>query len=104
MITGAAGDFGAMGITAITQGALYSLANVVIRENAKTNIRFNELYLAFRVDYDSVVEETGDSWRTKASDFGRSYQNLLAKKDIKGCRVKLMKPQDIDELDYHSKI
>jgi NAD(P)-dependent dehydrogenase (short-subunit alcohol dehydrogenase family) len=104
MITGAAGDFGSMGITAITQGALYALANVAIRETADSKIRFNEVTLSFRVDYDSVVAETGDAWRTKASDFARLYQGVLANKQIKGCRVKATSPKDIDNLDYHKKL
>ncbi|RMY08834.1 hypothetical protein D0867_08907 [Hortaea werneckii] len=52
MITGAAGDYGAGRVTAFTQGALYSMANVASRELAGINIRFNEMYLYLRVDFD----------------------------------------------------
>jgi hypothetical protein len=43
MITGAAGELGSAGVTAVSQGALFSLANVACRENKGTNIRFNEV-------------------------------------------------------------
>ena len=42
---GGAGESGWAGVTAVGQGALFSMANVACRENKSTNIRFNEVYL-----------------------------------------------------------
>ena len=88
----------------MSQGALFSLANVACRENAKTNIRFNEVYLSYRVDYDSVCEEKGTDNRMKASDFARVYEGILANKNIKASRVSVFGPQDLDDLKYKPKL
>ncbi|RMY14415.1 hypothetical protein D0868_01461 [Hortaea werneckii] len=73
MITGAAGDYGAGRVTAFTQGALYSMANVASRELAGINIRFNEMYLYLRVDFDGPgtvcpLEFAGKSENIQESD------------------------------------
>jgi hypothetical protein len=92
-----------MGVTAMSQGALFSMANVACRENAKTNIRFNEHYLAARVDYDSVAEEAGDG-RMKASELAKSYEGILANEDINACRVSVMGRGDLEQLKYKKKL
>lgn len=84
MVTGAAPDFGAGGITGITQGGLFSMMKIASKENEKTNVRVNEIYLNLRVDYDSVAEKNGT---VKASDFGKVYEQVLAKPEIDGSRV-----------------
>ena len=104
LVTGGAGEFGVAGVTAISQGALFSLANVASLENAKTNIRFNEVYLCYRVDFDSVAEEKGAAGRIKASDFARVYEGILANKNIDASRVSVYGPQDIDDLKYKKKL
>jgi hypothetical protein len=101
LMTGAAGDYGAYGVTALGQGALFSLANVACRENTETNIRFNEVYLAFRVDYDSVAKEKGV---TSSSEFGKHYEELLSRPEIRATRVSLMKPGDVQELKFAKKL
>jgi NAD(P)-dependent dehydrogenase (short-subunit alcohol dehydrogenase family) len=103
LMTGAAGTSGWAGVTAISQGALFSLANVACRENAKTNIRFNEVYLACRVDYDSVAEEKGGNC-ISASEFAGNYEELLSRSDINGCRVSVLKPEDVRDLKYQKKL
>lgn len=87
----------------MSQGALFSMANVACRENAKTNIRFNECYLAARVDFDSVAEAKGGA-QIKASEFALVYEGILANKDIRGCRVSVLGPGDIDLLKYKKKL
>ena len=100
LITGGAGEYGIGGVTSISQGALYSMANVACRENATTNIRFNEVYLCYGVDYDSV----SDKRAMKASDFARVYEGILANEKIKACRVSVYSPQDIADLKFSKKI
>ena len=104
LITGGAGEYGVGGITAVSQGALFALATVAVRENAKTNIRFNEVMLSCRVDYDSVAEEKGPEGVIKASDFARVYEGILQNKDIRGARVSVQGPGDLDQLKYKPKL
>jgi hypothetical protein len=106
-MTGAAGEIGWAGVTAISQGALFSMANVACLENEKTNIRFNEVYLSIRIEYDSACEEkgTGGDWqRTKASDFARVQEGIWANEEIRACRVSVLSPADIDTLQYKKKL
>ena len=90
-----------MGVTAIRQGALFTMANVACRENVKTNIRFNEVYLAMRVEHDASAKESG---AIPSSDFGRHYEELLKRTDIDACRVSIMKREDIDDLKFAKKL
>jgi hypothetical protein len=85
----------------MTQGALFSMANAASRENEKTNIRFNEIYLAFRVEVDEVAAQN----KTMGSSvFGQVYEELLARSDIRGCRVSVHGPADLKDLKFKSKI
>lgn len=68
-----------------------------IREVANTNIRFNEVFLATRVEFDSVAEETGNA---KASDFAQVYEGILKRPEIGGCRVSVFHKDDFDDLKY----
>jgi hypothetical protein len=102
-MTGAAGTSGWAGVTAISQGALFSMANVACRENAKTNVRFNEVYLACRVDYDSVAEELGGN-RMSTSEFAGNYEEILSRPDISGCRISVLKPEHVRDLKYEKKL
>lgn len=86
---------------ALTQGPLFSMANVACRDNAETNVRFNEIYLACRVEVDSVAAETGSM---KASDFSRVYEQILSRPEIRGCRVSVYGPHDLDDLKYKKKL
>ncbi|KKP02143.1 hypothetical protein THAR02_05774 [Trichoderma harzianum] len=104
LVTGSLGDLGFAGVTAISQGALFSLASVACLENLKTNVRFNEVYLGYRVDYDSVVEEEGGVNRMKSSEFAHVYETILANRDIKGCRITVSGPEDVDQLKYKKKL
>ncbi|QYS93041.1 hypothetical protein H0G86_000429 [Trichoderma simmonsii] len=104
LVTGSLGDLGFAGVTAISQGALFSLASVACLENLKTNVRFNEVYLGYRVDYDSVVEEEGGDNRMKSSEFAHVYETILANPDIRGCRITVSGPDDVDQLKYKKKL
>lgn len=104
LVTGGAGELGVAGVTAISQGALFSMANVACYENTNTNIRFNEVYLCYRVDYDSVCAEKGTADRIKASDFARVYEGILANKEIKACRISVYGPEDVEQLKYDKKL
>jgi hypothetical protein len=85
---------------AISQGALFSMANAACRENAETNISFNEIYLATRVEVDEAAEKSGT---IKASEFATVYEQLLGRSDIKGSRINVFGRDDLKELKYKPK-
>lgn len=97
------------GVTATSQGALFSLANVASRENADTSVRFNEVYLDYRVDYDLVCDETptmgpGGPRRMRASEFARVYEKILRDGTLKGGRVTVKGFEDLEELKWREKV
>lgn len=77
------------------------MANVACRDNTSTNVRFNEIYLATRVEVDSSAEKTG---AMKASDFAKVYTELLSRPDIKSSRINVATKEDLKDLKYKSKI
>lgn len=79
----------------MTQGALFSMMKIASKENEKTNVRVNEIYLNLRVDYDSVAEKSGS---VKASDFGKVYEQILEKTDIAGSRVLVTERKAMEDL------
>ncbi|KAK1975835.1 hypothetical protein LZ30DRAFT_736312 [Colletotrichum cereale] len=104
MCTGAAGDMGYHVAPSVTQGALYSFAITAARENDKTNICFNEVYLAYRVRLEAEENsQTVAGLRiplTTSKDFAPLYEKLLARTDIRSSRVKARSPQEVVELSY----
>ncbi|KEF60375.1 uncharacterized protein A1O9_01935 [Exophiala aquamarina CBS 119918] len=104
VVTGGAGTYGSHGVTAISQGALFSLAALASRELDKTNVRFNEAYLDYRVEYDAQCEGEANAWKMKASDYAKIYEGILADKKIKGCRVICESPADLEKLRYEPKL
>lgn len=103
-MTGTAGSHGMYGIIGVAQGALFSMAGNACREIGQTNVRFNEVYLGFRVEIDEVAENSNSSHPMKASDFAAHYQKLLDRPDIRSCRVNFLKFEDVDELKFDRKI
>ncbi|KAI8665067.1 hypothetical protein LRP88_12899 [Fusarium phalaenopsidis] len=101
LMTGAAGDSGWAGVTAISQGALFSLANVACRELAETNIRFNEVWLAFRVEHDEDAAKHGS---IGSSTFAPHYEQILGRPEISASRVRLAKPADISNFTWSKKL
>jgi hypothetical protein len=91
-------------VTAISQGALISLANVACLENKTTNVRFNEVFLNYRVDFDSVCDVKGTDSRIRVSDFANVYVGILANEDIEACRVSIQGPDDVKDLKYKKKL
>ena len=84
----------------MAQGALYSMATAACRENAATNVRFNEVYLSFRVEVDEVAAQNGT---TSASDFAFVYEGILARPEIRSSRVRVDKSEDLKDLKYERK-
>lgn len=78
------------------------MANVACRELDNTNIRFNEVHLAFRVDYDDVAKDRKGSM--PSSVFAAHYEELLKREDIRGCRVTLRQAEDIKDLKFGKKL
>lgn len=100
LCTGAQGDFGQRASPAMTQGALYSMATAACRDNENTNVRFNEVYLAMRIEVDADAEKSG---MNKASDFATNYEAILAREDIRSCRVAVLEREDFADLKFKPK-
>lgn len=88
----------------MAQGALISLANVACLDNKTTNVRFNEVFLSYRVDFDSVCDVKGTDNRIRVSDFANVYEGILTNKDIEACRVSIRGPDDVKDLKYKKKL
>lgn len=105
MCTGAQGEWGLRVAPAVTQGALFSFAVAAARENEDTNIRFNEVYLAYRVQLE--VEPGMTNFHgfpiTTSREFAPVFEKLLNRTDIRGSRVKAIKPQDVIDLKFEKK-
>jgi hypothetical protein len=80
---------------------LFSLANVACRDNYKTNVRFNEVYLALRVEVDESAAKTG---AMKATDFAKCYAALLSSPEIRSSRVSVLSYDDLEILKYQTKV
>jgi hypothetical protein len=113
LITGASRNYGTSGITSVNQGALASLCAVGSRELAETNVRFNEVYLAFRVEYDENLQKGQSSipgvdwsqigWAT-ASEFARHYNGILQNDNLRGMQINIMNKAQMDSSNYEAKI
>ncbi|EFQ26197.1 hypothetical protein CGRA01v4_05258 [Colletotrichum graminicola] len=104
MCTGAAGDMGYRLAPAVTQGALYSFAITAARENEKTNVRFNEVYLAHRVRLEVEKDnQTVAGMRiplTSSRDFAPLYEKILNRAEIRSIQVEVRGPEDVAEICY----
>lgn len=98
--TGSQGDLATHPVPAMTQGALFPMATAAARENESTNVRFNEIYLGFRVEVDEVAVQNGT---TKASDFGNVYELILANPEVRSSRVRVENLDDLKKLKYQRK-
>ncbi|KAL9090843.1 MAG: hypothetical protein Q9159_001784 [Coniocarpon cinnabarinum] len=98
--TGAMGDIGTWPVPAMNQGSLFSMCLAAARENESANVRFNEVYLAFRVEVD---EEAVQHNVTKASDFATVYESVLADRSVRSSRVWVQNPEDMKKLRYQKK-
>jgi hypothetical protein len=84
----------------MTQGALFSFTKAAARENESTNIRFNEIYLSFRVEVDTDAVQHSV---TKASDFGNVYEMILANPEVRSSRVRVDNIDDLKKLKHEKK-
>lgn len=98
--TGAQGDLAIRPMPAMTQGALFSMTTAAARENVSTNVRFNEIYLAFRVEVDELAVQHGV---TKSSDFGNVYELILANPEVRSSRIRVDDLDDLEKLKYQKK-
>ena len=64
-------------------------------------MRFNELYLACRVEVDTAAEQNGTM---KSSDFARVYEAMLGRSEIDACRVIVKGPEDLGDLKFKKKM
>ncbi len=98
--TGSQGDLATHPVPAMTQGALFPMATAAARENESTNVRFNEIYLRYRVEVDEVAAQHGT---TKASDFGKVFELILANPEVRSSRVRVDDLEDLKKLKYQKK-
>lgn len=78
--------------------------NAAVLENAQTNIRVNEVYLKYRVDYDDVAETRTVGTSIMASEFARVYEGILGREEIHGARVVVEGMGDVEELRLEGKV
>ncbi|CAN9450942.1 unnamed protein product [Alternaria alternata] len=100
LCTGAQGETALFPVPGMTQGALFTMSTAAARENEKTNVRFNEVYLCFRVEVDEQAEKHGV---TSASEFAKVYENLLGDEEVRGARVTVREVGDIERLVWQRK-
>ena len=98
--TGSQGDLATHPLPAMTQGALFSLCTGAARENENTTVRFNEIYLSFRVEVDDLAAEHGV---TKSSDFAKVYEMVLANERVRSSRVRVDDVADLEGLKWQKK-
>ncbi|KAM0462130.1 hypothetical protein ACHAO4_001325 [Trichoderma viride] len=98
--TGAQGELGIFGLPAMTQGPLFSMTTAASRENEKTNVRVNEVYLMFRVEVDEDAAAHGVS---NSTEFASVYEGVLSKPEIRGSRVRVASPADFKDLKWAKK-
>jgi hypothetical protein len=85
----------------MTQGALFPFTKAAARENEDTNVRFNEVYLCYRVENDADAVEHGV---TKSSDFGNVFRMLLDAPEVRSSRVVVENDkEDLRKLKHHKK-
>ncbi|CAI6337639.1 unnamed protein product [Periconia digitata] len=102
MCTGSQGEIGEFAAPAMSQGALFSLANCATQELKNTNVRFNEVYLGLRVETDESAALHGV---VKASEFAEVYVAVLkAGGGMKGQRVLVEKVEDMKNVRWVAKI
>ncbi|KAI9695811.1 MAG: hypothetical protein M1820_008404 [Bogoriella megaspora] len=101
LCTGASGDNGGLAGASMTQGALYSMANVACLNNTNTNVRFNEIYLGLFVAAGAAGDQAG---LIKSSDFAVTYEEILARPDIKGSRLLVCQPEDLKKFRLQKKL
>ena len=78
------------------------MATVACRELRDSNIRFNDVFLGFRVDYDAVAK--GKKHSMASSDFAAHYKKLLERTDITGSRIHLRASEDVRNLPFTKKL
>jgi hypothetical protein len=84
----------------MSQGALFSFATAACRETAETNVRFNEVYLALRVEVDEDAKAHGV---TSASEFAGVYETILDREEIRSSRVWVEKVEDLRNVRFTRK-
>lgn len=81
----------------MTQGAIFPMCKAAARENQSTNMRFNEIFLCFRVEVDEVAAQSG---ATMSTDFGKTFELLLDDESVRSSRVRVEKQEDMVKLNY----
>lgn len=82
------------------QGTLFPMAMAATCENKSTNICFNKIYLRYQVKVDEVAVQHRI---TKASDFKKVYELILANPKVRSLRVWVDNIEDLKKLRYGKK-
>jgi hypothetical protein len=93
LITGGSGERGVPAVPCLSQGALFSLANVACHDNKSTIVRFNEIYFGMLLFADEEVRKAYGAIEPK--QFAGAYEKILASPDVKGCRMIVDKLEDL---------
>lgn len=86
----------------MTQGALFSLVNAAIVANKDTNVRVNEIYLGMFVMADAALAK--EYGVMNSAEFGKSYAQILAKPELRGARLKICQPEDLERVNISQKL
>ncbi|KAL2213153.1 NAD(P)-binding protein [Sarocladium strictum] len=95
--TGSQVDTGLFAMLAMGQGPIVAMCKSACRECENTNVRFNEVYLDFRVEVD---EDAAAHGTTSATEFSKIYTQLLDRDDIRSTRVSVFTTDDIVDLKF----
>ncbi|KAF2159500.1 hypothetical protein M409DRAFT_29973 [Zasmidium cellare ATCC 36951] len=98
--TGMQGELAIFPLPAMTQGALFPMCIAGMRENEETNVRFNEVFLGFRVEHDEDAITHGV---VKASDFATVYELILNDETARSSRIKVLTPEDMKKLNIQKR-
>ncbi|KAF4890768.1 hypothetical protein K4K60_007716 [Colletotrichum sp. SAR11_57] len=87
--------------------ALHEIMKINFETYLYTNIRFNEIYLSYRVQHHVNLEDKkqflGLAHLQTSREFAPLYEQLLDRTDIRSKRVNAISPEDVVNLKYETR-
>ncbi|KAI8306102.1 hypothetical protein K4K59_011729 [Colletotrichum sp. SAR11_240] len=87
--------------------ALHEIMKINFETYLYTNIRFNEIYLSYRVQHHVNLEDKkqflGLAYLQTSREFAPLYEQLLDRTDIRSKRVNAISPEDVVNLKYETR-
>ncbi|KAJ0367351.1 hypothetical protein COL26b_011317 [Colletotrichum chrysophilum] len=94
-------------LVALETSALLQIMKINFETYLYTNIRFNEIYLSYRVQHHVNLEDKkqflGLAHLQTSREFAPLYQQLLDRTDIRSKRVNAINPEDVVDLKYETR-